>query len=154
MAEALGIVASGISVAQLAGQVAKSIVKLKDYWDQVNEAPAEIKLLLREIDSLSQILGYLREPQNHNNPSASQFGKGCFQQCVALCREGADELEGLVCEMAATIEGKHGWRKKLGSAKIVLKQAEIKILRRRMKSAIRLLSLAHACKTRLGLSMS
>jgi hypothetical protein len=148
MAEVLGLVASGISVAQLAGQVTKSIAKLKDYWDQVNEAPAEIKVLLREIDSLSQILGYIRDSQNQNSLFTSQFEKGCFQQCVTLCREGAEELEGLVCEMAATVEGKHGWRRKLGSTKIVLKQAEIKRLKRRMKSAIRLLSLAQACKTR------
>ena len=53
MAEVLGVVASGVAVSQIAGQVTKSIFKLKQYWGQVQDAPDEIKYLLREIDSLN-----------------------------------------------------------------------------------------------------
>ncbi|KAK0109191.1 hypothetical protein ONS96_003014 [Cadophora gregata f. sp. sojae] len=63
MAEVLGVVASGIAVTQLAGQVAKSVIKLKECWDQVQEAPADIKYLLREIDSLNLILNHIQEGQ-------------------------------------------------------------------------------------------
>jgi hypothetical protein len=56
MAEVIGIVASGISIAQIAGQVASSIVKIKNFWDQVKAAPDDINHLLREVDSFSLIL--------------------------------------------------------------------------------------------------
>jgi hypothetical protein len=42
MAELIGVVASGISIAQLTGQIANSLVKLRGYWDQVKDAPDEI----------------------------------------------------------------------------------------------------------------
>jgi hypothetical protein len=61
MAEVLGVVASGIAVAQIAGQITGSIVKLKSYWDQIEKAPAEINHLLREIESLNLILQHMQE---------------------------------------------------------------------------------------------
>lgn len=148
MAEILGAVASGISVLQLAGQVAKSVIKLKDYWDQIKEAPAEIVYLLQEIESLNLILGHIKDDQSEQNTYGVDVGNVCVQQSLELCRQGADELEGLVVELAQKIEGKGKWRGKMASAKVVLKKEEIKRLKRRMKNAIRLLSLAYQFHTK------
>ena len=44
MAELVGVVASGISIATLAAQIASSIVKLKSYWNELQDAPEDIWL--------------------------------------------------------------------------------------------------------------
>ena len=63
MAEAIGVVASGISIVQLAGQVAASIDKLKGYWKQVKQAPSDIEHLMCDIDSLSLIVAHIQNDQ-------------------------------------------------------------------------------------------
>jgi multisubunit Na+/H+ antiporter MnhC subunit len=39
IAEALGVVASGISLAQLACEVTRCTAKVKTYWNRIQEAP-------------------------------------------------------------------------------------------------------------------
>lgn len=148
MAEVLGIVASGIAVGQLASEVTSSIIKLKGYWDQVKEPPSEIRQLLLEIDSLNLILCHIQNDQREENILALGSTKVCVDQTLKLCKEGSDELGGLVRELVEKIDWKTGWRKKAGTAKEVLKKEEIKLIKRRMKNAIRLLSLAYQCHTK------
>jgi hypothetical protein len=50
--------------------------------------------------------------------------------------------------MEEKMEGKRGWRKQVGSAKVVLRKEEIKTSKRRMKNATRLLSLALSWHTK------
>lgn len=145
MAELVGLIASGISIAQLATQVGGCIVKLKGYWSQVQQAPDNIAHLLREIESLNLILSHIQDDQCRAESAGEDF---CMRQSLQLCKEGADELSALVAELAAKIEGKAGMRRRFGSVKIVLRNEEVKRLRRRMKTAIRLLTLAYQCHTR------
>jgi hypothetical protein len=148
MAEVLGLVASGISVAQLASGVTNNIIKLRDYWKQVKDAPAELNHLLREIDSLNLILSHIQDDQSNQTSPGLAGNNICLQQSLALCREGADELQNLVGELADKIDGKSGWRKRAGAAKVVLKKETIKTLKGRMKNAIRLLSLSYQLHTK------
>ncbi|KAE9380938.1 hypothetical protein N431DRAFT_325529 [Stipitochalara longipes BDJ] len=150
MAEIIGLIASGISIAQLAGQVTSSTLKLKAYWSQIQEAPADIKILVREIECLSGILGRIGEEFD------TEIGDGGIEDAglrisLELCTEGAEELRGLVVEMEGKLgvardvngEGKARWKRKVGAARVVLKKDEIKRLKQRLKSAVRLLGLAH-----------
>lgn len=144
MAEVLGIVASGIAVGQLASEVTSSIIKLKGYWDQVKDAPGEIQQLLLEIDSLNLILSHIE--QNQDRAELSGLSQNiCVEQSLKLCKQGAEELSCLVSELAVKIDGKTGWKRKAGASKVVLRREEVKTLKRRMKNAIRLLSLAYQC---------
>ncbi|TVY38166.1 hypothetical protein LOCC1_G005764, partial [Lachnellula occidentalis] len=136
MAEALGVIASGIAVTQLATKVASSV----------------INYLLREIDSLNLILCHIHDDQIQWG-QASVGNAIHLRQSLELCQQGSAELGTLVNELAAKIEGKHGLKKKLGSAKVVLKTEEIKTLKRRMKSTIRLLSLSYQCHTSAMIQM-
>lgn len=88
MAEVLGAIAGGINIAQFAGQIAKSVIILKEYWDLVNDAPADIHFLLREIESLCLILERIEYNDNLAASSARVGEDLCYQQCVALCQEG------------------------------------------------------------------
>jgi len=147
MAEVLGIVTSGMAIRQLGGSVNSSIIKLKEYWDQVKDAPGEIRQLFLEIDSLNLILSHIE--QDRNRAELSDISQNiCFGQSLNLCKQGTEELSVLVSELAAKIDGKKGWRRKAGGSKVVLKREEIKKVKRRMKNAIRLLSLAYQCHTK------
>jgi hypothetical protein len=148
MAEILGIVASGISVAQIAGQVINSIIKLKGYWEQVKEVPAEISYLLGEIDSLSLLLYHIQDNQSSRVAENVPLGSTSVQQCCKLCQDAAEELRILVSDMESKLEGKIGWKRRVTSAKVVLKKEEVKGLKRRMKNAVRLLSLALSWQTK------
>jgi hypothetical protein len=138
MAEVIGVVASGISIVQLAGQVTACTLKLKAYWDEIREAPTEIKYLVREIDALSLILSQIQDGYTG--------GENVYlQHSLKLCRDGAEELKRLVdeMEMKLSLGGGGRWRRKVGAAKVVLKKEEIKRLKGRLESAVRLLGLAH-----------
>jgi hypothetical protein len=135
-------------VLQLAGQVAKSVIKLKSYWDQVKEVHTEIAYLLQEIESLDRILSHIKDDQSQQNTDGVSVGNTCVQQSLELCRQGADEIRELVNELAEKIKGKGRWKSKIGSTKVVLRKEEIKRLKRRMKNTIRLLSLAYQFHTK------
>jgi hypothetical protein len=137
MAEAIGFVASGISIGQLAAQVTACTLRLKAYWDEIKKAPTEIKYLVREIDALSLILFQIQDGYTG--------GENVYlQHSLELCRDGAEELKQLVDEMEIKLSlGDGRWKRKVGAAKVVLKKAEIKRLKGRLESAVSLLGLAH-----------
>lgn len=145
MAEVLGVVASGIAVAQIAGQIANTIIKLKSYWSQIKEAPAEINHLLREIESLNLMLQHMQEDQAQQSILSSH--NLCVQRSLKLCEECASELSGLANDFAVRLHGKSSWKRKVSSAKVVLSEDEIKKLKRRLKTAMRMLSLSYQLHT-------
>jgi len=147
MTEAVGLVASGINIAQLAGQVANSIVELKHLWNLVKEAPSDIKDHIAQVESLNLILAHIQK--DYDQETRSGMGKDHIhiQRSLQLCKEGADKLGAAVSDLSDKIRGKTGWRLKMGSMKIVLKKNDLKRLREKMKSAIDLLSLAYQCHT-------
>ncbi len=144
MAEILGVVSSGIAVAQLASSIATSIIALKSYFKQIKDAPAELQNLVEEIESLNVILSHI---------AADQSGTGivdnlCMQRSLELCKKGVKELSECVEELRRKVEGKSRFQRQVGKVKVVLKKEEVKGLKRRMKSAVRLLSLAYQCHTK------
>jgi hypothetical protein len=148
MAEIFGAMASGIAIAQLAASITKSIITIKESWSQVQDAPVEINNLIRQIDSLNLILQHIEDDQSRKDMPQLSAANLCVQQSLELCQEGAAELAGLANDLAQKIQGKNGWRKKLGSARIVLKKEDVKKLKSRMKNAIQLLSLSYQFHTK------
>ncbi|KAH6674255.1 hypothetical protein B0J14DRAFT_539955 [Halenospora varia] len=147
MAEAIGLLASGLSIAHLASEVTRTIIRLKDYWDQIKDAPSEIILLLREIESIGLIMCHIQD-DTRNLKGMSTAGNIHLLQSLELCNEGVGHLTSLVNELGEMIfESRSRWRQNLGCVKVALKKEEIKRLKRRMKSAIQLLSLSYQCHT-------
>lgn len=50
MAEVIGVVSGAIAFATAVVQLGKSIAILKDFCDQINDAPDDIRRLVREIE--------------------------------------------------------------------------------------------------------
>jgi hypothetical protein len=71
-----------------------------------------------------------------------------MQRSLELCEKGVKELSESVEELRRKVEGKSKFQRQVGKVKVMLKKEEIKGLKRRMKSAVRLLSLAYQCHTK------
>ena len=87
MAEVVGIVASGINIVQLTGQVAQSIVKLKDYWSQLKDAPGEISSLLRDLEFLNLLLSDFEQEHIQSRLPDIVFDNEIFRQSLTICKE-------------------------------------------------------------------
>ncbi|KAG4439614.1 hypothetical protein IFR05_004909 [Cadophora sp. M221] len=60
MAEILGVVASGISVASLAIQIADNLNKVISFCESIREAPADIQQLILQLHLLIDIIAVIR----------------------------------------------------------------------------------------------
>ncbi|TGO64447.1 hypothetical protein BCON_0007g00970 [Botryotinia convoluta] len=152
MAEILGTVASGISVAQLAGNLASSIIKLKSYWDQIRDAPDDIGFLVREIHTHHLILRSILESQA-KIASTGRPSNTFLENSLKLCEDSSNELNELVKALGKEINSSNKWRSKLGATKVVLKNDQLKRLKKRMKNASRLMNLAITWQTKWVLPM-
>ncbi|CZR66958.1 uncharacterized protein PAC_16857 [Phialocephala subalpina] len=119
MAE-VGLIASGMGIASLGIQIGSGIIKLKQLWDDVKDAPEEIQYLLEEIDMCSQVLSAVDD--DDLPPSATKS--------LELCLRVARLLKATVEELEASLAK----RKRLGGFKCVLKRGAIDKLRERLKS--------------------
>ena len=148
MAEALGVAASGMSIAALAVQVASSVVKIKVCWGHIMDAPEEISFLLDELDDLCLVLSDIEEDQRWNPTSPLELDNTTASKCLDHCRRGANRLKELVEGLNSDIHSPNQLRRKWASTKVVLKKEKIKRYKSRLKAAIRLLSLSHQSYTR------
>ncbi|TEY87481.1 hypothetical protein BOTCAL_0001g00070 [Botryotinia calthae] len=146
MAEVLGTVASGIGVAQLAGSLVSSIIKLKGYWDQIKDAPDDIGFLVREIDTHHLILRSILESQARMT-SSGRPSDTFLEHSLKLCEDSSNELNELVKALEKEMNSSNKWRSKLGATKVVLKNDQLKKLKKRMKNASKVMNLAITWQT-------
>lgn len=104
MAEILRAFASGVSVAQLAGNITSAIIKLKGYCDQVEDAPDDIAFLISKIENRHLMLHSILESQVRLAHS-HQYG-GFLEPSIKLCQNASKELNGLVDILAKGIHSK------------------------------------------------
>lgn len=147
MAEVLGTVASGIGVAQLAGNLASSIIKLKGYWDEIQDAPDDISFLAREIDSHHLILRSILESQAKIT-SSGRASDMFLEHSLKLCEDSSNELNELVKALGKEMDSRNKLRSKLGATKVVLKKEQLKRLKKRMKNASKVMNTAITWQTK------
>lgn len=147
MAEIIGIVASSISITQLAAQVSKSVMELKNLWGQVKELPSDIDFLMRQVESLELILSQMQDDLTQKAMPTLVFDNICVKQSLKLCKEGADKLGTAVSVLADDLKGKTGLSLKMGSIKVMHKKEKLQRLKAMTQEAINMLSLAYQCHT-------
>ena len=149
MAEAIvGLAASSISIATLVVQITNSIAKLKSYWDQLNEAPEDIRLLMEELEDIHLLLLEIEDDQRWNPFSSTILERNTKSRCLEHCRRAADSLKTLTDELEVDFNLSNKLKSKWASAKVVLKKDKIEKYRLRLERSIRLLSLSQQCYTR------
>lgn len=132
-----GTIAGGLGIASLAIQIADSLLKLKNFLDNVKEAPEEIKHLLSQLEALRMVLAASDTTDDQENVSAAVATS--VKSCERLLIQAAAELETTVKELDVII----GKKKRMGGFKTVLKQGTIDRIRLRLRDAQSLLVLSN-----------
>jgi hypothetical protein len=147
MAEVFGLIASGVTIGALAGQIASSVVKLKSYLDQVKDAPEDISVLIDEIECPRFLLADIEDDQRRNPYSAMLLDNNSVSRCLDHCKRGAERLQRVVDEIAVEF-GCLKPRKRWKTAKIIWKRDRAEKYRAELAGAVRLLTLSHQVYTR------
>ena len=139
MAEVLGVVASGVSVAQVAGQLLSCIQGLRALCRALRDTPGELQGILEELEILGEIFYQLEAVQT----VTSLPGDSALRASLTHCRKAATKLETLANRGSRTPQrSKH---KTLSRVKAVLKLEEVRELKVQLEAAKSLLHLAMTC---------
>lgn len=153
MAEVLGIVASGLSVARVSGSILTNSLKLKALLDEVKDAPESLGYTLQYLELLTPILSEFTAngcdiPTTVSSPPhpPSNLQQG-MQNAFAACRKAAEQLELLVTELKSDIDGaRGGLRRKRAMVKVVLKKATLEKYEARLRNTVQFLTIVqNAC---------
>lgn len=148
MAEIFGVVASGLSLGALAGQVASSILKVKAYLDQFKDAPEDIKTLVDEIDDLYLVLSAIEEDQSSNPYLAGRPDDVAASRCLDHCKSRVERLRRIVEEIGDDLEDLKPMKRKWKAAKLIWKQDRVERYRREVASAAKILTLSYQIYTK------
>jgi hypothetical protein len=141
MAEVLGIVASGISIAQIAGQLLACVKTLRSFSRAVRDFPEDLSRILNEAEILGQMF-YQLDALNKCSPSTRR--SDILEDSLVHCAGVAASLEDLATRANAVFkqESRRKRQRPWKFIKAVLKKDEIEELKTRLESAKSLLHLA------------
>lgn len=141
MAEALGLVSSVISVAELAARIATSTMTLKRLWDDVKDVPEEVNTLMEQLELLSHFIAEM-ENQLVQTPEPKTKHLTTTNQGLVYCRRAVAGLEGLIEDIQSQLFSKRKLKRKIAQTKVSLKREQIQSYQKKLQNALQLLSLS------------
>jgi len=145
MAEVIGIVASGIAIGQATAALTSSLLKLKSLWNEFRDVPNDLLHLVHELEIVCLVLAE-SDPQGTSGTCTPSSRPS--ELAWKLTNDGAKGLKSLVDDLQAELKQDQRWKGKFVAAKTVMKRDQIKRLKSRLKTCIRLLTLANQSKIR------
>lgn len=145
MAEVIGIVASGIAIGQATAALTSSLLKLKSLWNEFRDVPDDLLHLVRELEIVYLVLA---ESEDQLTADSRSPASRSLELAWQFTNDGAKELKSLVDDLQAELKQNQRWKAKFMAANVVLKRDQIKRLKSRLKTCIRLLTLANQSKIR------
>ncbi|KAK8052556.1 hypothetical protein PG993_003941 [Apiospora rasikravindrae] len=154
MAESLSLAASGIAVAQLGLVTGGAVLKLKQLWNQVKDAPETISDLIERVDLIyPSVWDFERQCTQSGLPPAL-WNSSTAAQSILYCRKALKKLSDVVDGLSAQISTKQGFRQRLVAFKVVLKKDELKRLEEQLRNSLEILRFAQDAYTRQVESLS
>lgn len=141
MAEALGVAASGIAVAQVAMVVGKSVIALRYLWNDVKDVPQNISNLMQQIEVFDSLFGTME--QNSSGLGSVLDYEGKMGPAMAFAHTARDQFTSLVEELSCDINAIRKRKKMIARIKVVLGQSQLAKYEARLRGVIQLLGLAH-----------
>lgn len=129
MAETVGIIASGIQIAGLIGTIAQAGLQIRALYHEIQDASDDVAFRLQELQILSEIL------------DDSNFISSNARSLCAMC---LSELHLVLAEMQSQIHRSRGIRRKVASAKVMVKRDVMQKLDSRLERSVRYLMLAQS----------
>lgn len=136
MAEVLGVVASGIAVAQGAQVLSQAALSLSRLWREIQDVPDAIRDLVEDLEFTGQVAGEI-EAELLRSPLDSL--STVERLAVQRCRQAHKDLNDLVDDLGADIAASRQRKKMLARAKVVLKKDMLERYEKRLQRACRLL---------------
>lgn len=142
MAETLGVVASGVAIAQLAAVAGGAVVKLKQLWDEVRDVPENIDLLMQQLDCLDPALWEFEQTVGQSDLPPEIWNDMAARRSAEFCRRALGKLEDLAVDLSTQINSSRRSHRKLACAKAILKKDQLKRLEKQLETAVGMLQLA------------
>lgn len=149
MAELLGLVASGLSVAQIAGSIVATSLKVKTLLDEVKGAPRVLRSMLSHIELLTPIICKANtgcDEATGTNPAtlpATSHTQQAMRNVLTSCQAASEELELLATNLMSQIDAaRSGVRRKRAMVKVVLNRNALAQCEKHLHDTIQLLNLA------------
>ena len=139
MAEVVGAVASGVGIGALAASIAKSVIKIKSFWDDMKDVPDDIGDLMEQLDALQYMLSHIEDRQSRNPYPSFLLDRSSETRCLSICKKAADQLKSIADDLSADINTSKRIHRKWASARVVLEKRKLEKYRKRLKRAISLL---------------
>ncbi|KAK7955655.1 uncharacterized protein PG986_004877 [Apiospora aurea] len=148
MTEPLGVVASGIAVAQLGVATGGAVFKLRQLWGQVKDVPETISDLIERIDLIYPAVWDFEQQFSHAALPSVLWDNTTAVRSVAYCRKALQKLSNVVDDLSVKIASRRGFQRKLVAARVVLKKDELKKLEEQLKIALDVLGFAQEAYNR------
>lgn len=129
-------------------QLGISIIKLKQCWDQIRDAPEDLKFLIREIKLFSYVLDDIEADMACESVASSLINSKPALQCFKLCSEAATILDVFISDLGRDIDSSSRLRGLYAAAKMVMQKKKVEHYRARLQNVAGLLSLSQQCYVR------
>jgi hypothetical protein len=147
MAEVIGIVSGAITFATVIVQIGNTITKLKECYDDLRNAPDDLRKLVQEIELFGFILADIGEDLSQSPNLALGNSKHALKS-FTLCKEAANELDTVCTDIVREMKSPSRLRRSFKSVMIVLQKGKIEKHKNRLQNVIRLLMLSQQCYAR------
>lgn len=142
MTEVLAIVASGIAVEQAASQLASGLLKTRQLWEQIQNAPERVSDLLADLDVIGALLGDVERQFTSGRLPPTFWNDATARRSSRLCQEAVERLEELCRSLQKHLESPKRSRRMLGAAKVVLKDEALTRYEERLRATLSLLQMS------------
>lgn len=133
-----------IGVVQIAGQIGSQISKTRDFWQSVQEAPADVCAIILDLDLLSSVLASIAHTeQQHGGPAHSST-----VNALKICFEKVRSFRVIAEEFESGFQSDNRIKKKWSACKVVFKKEKLRKLRESLMETKVTLALAGTFKQR------
>jgi hypothetical protein len=133
MAEILGVVASGISIASLTIQIVENLNKVISFYESIREAPTDIQRILVELQILSNIVSAIQLVyEKHSLP---KNGEATTTKCLGLVRHDIDKLSDLSLNLERKLSSDKRITRTWARVQTVFSEKRIAMLRSHLERA-------------------
>jgi N-terminal domain on NACHT_NTPase and P-loop NTPases len=143
MAEALGVVASGISVAAIAIQIVESLNRVINFCESIREAPTDIQRILVELQILTNIVKAIQ--LLYEKHSLSDTSEAMTKQCLSLIKQDISKLSGLSSDLERKLSSDKRFTRTWARVQTVLSEKKIAMLSGHLDRAKGTLQLLQCC---------
>ncbi|KAF6803049.1 hypothetical protein CSOJ01_11171 [Colletotrichum sojae] len=141
MAEVFGVVASAIAV----GQAVESVMKLKQLWDNVQDASKRFSDLFVKLEILSALLEDVDRQFAEPSLPPGFWDRKLAQQSLKLCRNASSQLEILCSTLNDQLSSPRRSKRFKSAINVVMSDDGVRELEAMLDSALSLLQMAHQC---------